>query len=77
MSVAINWDNKMHLAKCDIMVGFPISSHILSINQDCSVRVYRHILPLHISGGGKGARGARAPPTFQKGGQSPSKNIFV
>ena len=28
MSVAISWDNKMQLAKCDIMVGFPISSHI-------------------------------------------------
>ena len=26
MSVAISWDNKMQLAKCDIMVGFPISS---------------------------------------------------
>ena len=30
MSVAISWGNKMQLAKCDIMVGFPISSHILS-----------------------------------------------
>ena len=29
MSVAISWANKMQLAKCDIMVGFPISSHIL------------------------------------------------
>ena len=28
MSVAISWANKMQLAKCDIMVGFPISSHI-------------------------------------------------
>ena len=28
MSVAISWDNKMQLAECDIMVGFPISSHI-------------------------------------------------
>ena len=28
MSVAISWDNKMQLAKCDITVGFPISSHI-------------------------------------------------
>ena len=27
MSVAISWANKMQLAKCDIMVGFPISSH--------------------------------------------------
>ena len=25
MSVAISWANKMQLAKCDIMVGFPIS----------------------------------------------------
>ena len=31
MSVAISWDNKMQLAKCDIMVGFPISSHILQM----------------------------------------------
>ena len=29
MSVAISWANKMQLAKCDIMVGFPISSHIM------------------------------------------------
>ena len=29
MSVAISWANKMQLAKRDIMVGFPISSHIL------------------------------------------------
>ena len=28
MSVAISWDNKMQLAKCDITVGFPIFSHI-------------------------------------------------
>ena len=28
MSVAISWANKMQLAKCDIMVGFPISSHM-------------------------------------------------
>ena len=28
MSVAISWANKMQLAKCDIMVGFPISSRI-------------------------------------------------
>ena len=28
MSVAISWANKMQLAKCDIIVGFPISSHI-------------------------------------------------
>ena len=27
MSVAISWADKMQLAKCDIMVGFPISSH--------------------------------------------------
>ena len=32
MSVAINWANKMQLAKCDIMVGFPISSHIYHMN---------------------------------------------
>ena len=31
MSVAISWANKMQLAKCDIMVGFPISSHIYGI----------------------------------------------
>ena len=31
MSVAISWANKMQLAKCDIMVGFQISSHILKI----------------------------------------------
>ena len=30
MSVAISWANKMQLAKCDIMVGFPISSHKLA-----------------------------------------------
>ena len=34
MSVAISWDNKMQLAKCDITVGFPISSHIY---EQCSV----------------------------------------
>ena len=28
MSVAISWDNKMQLAKCDILVGLPISSHM-------------------------------------------------
>ena len=28
MSVAISWASKMQLAKCDIVVGFPISSHI-------------------------------------------------
>ena len=27
MSVAISCANKMQLAKCDIIVGFPISSH--------------------------------------------------
>ena len=31
MSVAISWANKMQLAKCDIMVGFPISSHIYNV----------------------------------------------
>ena len=31
MSVAISWANKMQLAKCDIMVGFPISSHICTL----------------------------------------------
>ena len=28
MSVAISWANEIQLAKCDIIVGFPISSHI-------------------------------------------------
>ena len=28
MSVAINWAKKVQLAKCDILVGFPKSSHI-------------------------------------------------
>ena len=28
MSVAISWAKKVQLAKCDIMVGFPKSSHI-------------------------------------------------
>ena len=28
MSVAISWANKMQLAKCDIMISFPISGHI-------------------------------------------------
>ena len=28
MSGTISWANRMQLAKCDIMVGFPISSHI-------------------------------------------------
>ena len=32
MSVAISWANKMQLAKRDIMVGFPISSHILPLS---------------------------------------------
>ena len=35
MSVAISWANKMQLAKCDIMVGFPISSH------KCITRAYK------------------------------------
>ena len=30
MSMAISWDDKMDFALCDIMVGFPISSDILS-----------------------------------------------
>ena len=34
MSMAISWANKMQLAKCDIMVGFPISSHICQLQQD-------------------------------------------
>ena len=29
MSVSICWTNKMEQAKCDISVGFPISSHII------------------------------------------------
>ena len=29
--MAISWVNKIQLAKCDIMVGFSISSHILAI----------------------------------------------
>ena len=33
MSVAISWANKMQLAKCDIMVGFPISSHIYTLQR--------------------------------------------
>ena len=33
MSVAISWANKMQLAKCDIMVGFPISSHNYSFRK--------------------------------------------
>ena len=28
MSVAISWAKKVQLAKCDISVGFPKSSHI-------------------------------------------------
>ena len=35
MSVAISWANKMQLAKCDIMVGFPISSHIYKLANYC------------------------------------------
>ena len=31
MSVAISWANKMQLAKCDIMVGFPKSNHKYSL----------------------------------------------
>ena len=31
MSVAISWAQKAQLAKCDILVGFPKSSHILRI----------------------------------------------
>ena len=34
MSVAISWANKMQLAKCDIMVGFPISSHIFCVQHN-------------------------------------------
>ena len=45
MSVAISWANKMQLAKCDIMVGFPISSHICSFtsSQLCSYIAIRSL----------------------------------
>ena len=33
MSVAISWANKMQLAKCDIMAGFLISSHIYTFHR--------------------------------------------
>ena len=35
MSVAISWANKMQLAKCDIMVGFLISSHNYALLSPC------------------------------------------
>ena len=31
MSVAISWAKKVQLAKCNILVGFPKSSHILQL----------------------------------------------
>ena len=33
MNVAISWAKKVQLAKCDILVGFPKSSHILCMEQ--------------------------------------------
>ena len=45
MSVAISWAKKVQLAKCDISVGFPKSSHILAINSGISCMgacVYMH-----------------------------------
>ena len=43
MSVAISWANKMQLAKCDIMVGFLISSHILLPSQQTLLDYTHHI----------------------------------
>ena len=42
MSVAISWANKMQLAKCDIMVGFPISSHIYIMLCSSTAGLYTH-----------------------------------
>ena len=38
MSVAISWANKMQLAKCDIMIGFPISSHNLVLETPIMIK---------------------------------------
>ena len=55
MSVAISWTNKKQLAKCDIMVGFPISSHIyvhlyvctMKLTKVCSTySMYIHIVTI-------------------------------
>ena len=40
MSVAISWANKKQLAKCDIMVSFPISSHIFVLLIENSLFVF-------------------------------------
>ena len=40
MSVAISWASKKQLAKCDIMVGFRISSHIYVIYKPWQLGVY-------------------------------------
>ena len=42
MSVAISLANKMQLTKCDIMVGFPISSHIYIMLCSSTADVYTH-----------------------------------
>ena len=46
MSVAISWANKMQLAKCDIMVGFPISSHICGMAYTVYAEIFV-VLNLH------------------------------
>ena len=42
MSVAISWANKIQLAKCDIMVGFPISSHIYGVSYINTLHYINH-----------------------------------
>ena len=49
MSVAISWANKMQLAKCDIMVDFPISSHIYSDSYVQVAGTYHHRCVKHLS----------------------------
>ena len=44
MSMAISWDDKMDFTLCDIMIGFPISSHIYGLGgRDTHSHTHMHI----------------------------------
>ena len=50
MSVAISWGNKVQLAKCDIMVSFPKSGHILLLYITCIVATtYKNSINIFIN----------------------------
>ena len=66
MSVAISWANKMQLAKCDIMVGFPISSHIKACMYCVFMYVILYVYALQARSQG-GLVGLDKPPSLRKG----------